>query len=96
MKTDFFTRSSDTGRHPAYDVLVNKVMSIVTDPKQMATYSYPDQIAEVVYEAATVGKDQLRYIAGSRTSLISSPAVLRLNRPSTFIPQADEAHAIQP
>jgi len=65
MKTDFFTRSFDTGRHPAYDALVNKVMGIITDPKQMATYSSPEQIAEVVYEAATHGKDQLRYIAGA-------------------------------
>jgi len=65
MKTDFFTRSFDTGRHPAYDALVNKVMSVATDPKQMATYSSPDQIVEVVYEAVTDGKDQLRYIAGA-------------------------------
>ena len=65
MKTDFFTRSFDTGRHPAYDAFVNKVMAIITDPKQMATYSSPEQIAEVVYEAATDGKDQLRYIAGT-------------------------------
>jgi NAD(P)-dependent dehydrogenase (short-subunit alcohol dehydrogenase family) len=65
MKTDFFTRSFETGRHPAYDALVNKTMGIITDPKQMATYSSPEQIAEVVYEAATDGKDQLRYIAGA-------------------------------
>lgn len=65
MKTDFFTRSFDTGRHPAYDQLVNHVMSIITDPKQMETYSTPAQIAEVVYEAATDGKDQLRYVAGA-------------------------------
>src|SRR6516225_5501595 len=52
MKTDFFTRSLDTARHPAYDDLVNRVMGIITDPKQMATYSSPEQIAEVVYEAA--------------------------------------------
>ena len=39
MKTDFFTRSFDTGRHEAYDKLVNKVMSVITDPKQMETYS---------------------------------------------------------
>jgi NAD(P)-dependent dehydrogenase (short-subunit alcohol dehydrogenase family) len=64
IRTDFFTRSLDTGRHPAYDALVNKFMGMVTDPKQMATYSSPEQIAEVVYEAATDGKDQLRYIAG--------------------------------
>ena len=65
MKTDFFTRSFDTGRHPAYDVLVNKVMSVITDSKQMATYSSPEQVAEVEYEAATDGKDQFRYIAGA-------------------------------
>ncbi len=64
MKTDFFTRSFDTGRHEAYDKLVDKVMSVITDPKQMETYSSPEQIAEVVYEAATDGKDQLRYVAG--------------------------------
>ena len=65
MKTDFFTRSFDTGRHPAYDKLVDRVMAVITDPKQMETYSSPDQIAEVVYEAATDGKDQLRYVAGA-------------------------------
>jgi NAD(P)-dependent dehydrogenase (short-subunit alcohol dehydrogenase family) len=70
MKTDFFTRSFDTGRHPAYDALVNKVMEIITDPKQMATYSTPEQIAEVVYEAATDGKDQLRYVAGADAKAI--------------------------
>lgn len=64
MKTDFFTRSFDVGRHPAYDGQVDKVMKAITDPKQMETYSTPDQIAEVVYEAATDGKDQLRYLAG--------------------------------
>jgi len=65
MKTDFFTRSFDVGRHPDYDALMNKVMSAITDPKQMETYSTPAQIAEVVYEAATDGKDQLRYLAGA-------------------------------
>jgi len=64
IKTDFFTRSLDTGRHPAYDALVNRVMGVITDPKQMATYSTPEQIAEVVFEAATDGRDQLRYVAG--------------------------------
>ena len=64
MKTDFFTRSFDVGTHSDYDALVSKVMSIITDPKQMETYSTPEQIAEVVYEAATDGKDQLRYVAG--------------------------------
>ena len=65
MKTDFFTRSFEVGRHAEYDALVDKVMSAITDPNQMAAYSTPDQIAEVVYEAATDGKDQLRYVAGA-------------------------------
>jgi NAD(P)-dependent dehydrogenase (short-subunit alcohol dehydrogenase family) len=65
MRTDFFTRSFDVGRHAAYDALMDRVMGAITDPKQMQTYSTPDQIAEVVYEAATDGKDQLRYVAGA-------------------------------
>jgi NAD(P)-dependent dehydrogenase (short-subunit alcohol dehydrogenase family) len=65
MKTDFFTRSFDVARHPAYDALVQKVMNAITDPKRMDAYSMPEQIAEVVYEAATDGKDQLRYVAGA-------------------------------
>jgi NAD(P)-dependent dehydrogenase (short-subunit alcohol dehydrogenase family) len=65
MKTDFFTRSLDVGRHPAYDALLDRVMGAITDPRQMETYSTPEQVAEVVYEAATDGKDQLRYVAGA-------------------------------
>jgi len=65
MKTDFFTRSFDSGQHPAYGKLAEKVMSVVTDPQTMASYSTPEQIAAVVYEAATDGKDQLRYVAGA-------------------------------
>ena len=64
MKTDFFTRSFDSAKHPVYDAMMERAMSVVTDPKQMAAYSTPEQIAEVVYEAATDGKDQLRYVAG--------------------------------
>lgn len=65
MKTDFFTRSFDAARHEQYDTLVEKVMAVFTDTKQMENYSSPEQIAEVVYEAATDGKDQLRYVAGA-------------------------------
>jgi len=65
IRTDFFTRSLDTGRHEAYNEMVDRVMGMITDPKQMETYSSPEQIAEVVYEAATDGKDQLRYVAGN-------------------------------
>jgi short-subunit dehydrogenase len=56
MQTDFFTRSFDTGRHEAYDQLVDKVMGVITDPNQLATYSSPEQIANVVYEAPRMVK----------------------------------------
>ena len=65
MKTDFFTRSFDVGRHPDYEALVTRVMGAITDPKQLDAYSTPEQIAEVVHQAATDGTDQLRYLAGA-------------------------------
>ena len=40
-------------------------MSKITDPKQMETYSSPGQIAEVVYEAATDGKNSSAIVAGA-------------------------------
>jgi hypothetical protein len=36
----------------------------VTAPEQMQTYSTPEEIADIVYEAATDGRDRLRYVAG--------------------------------
>jgi NAD(P)-dependent dehydrogenase (short-subunit alcohol dehydrogenase family) len=65
MKTDFFTRSFDTAKHEAYDELVNKVMGLINNPKQAESFSTPEKIAGVVFEAATDGKDQLRYTAGT-------------------------------
>ena len=70
IRTDFFARSLDYGRHEAYDKLVEQVMSAITDPKRMESYSSPEQIAEVVYEAATDGKNQLRYVAGNDAKAI--------------------------
>jgi NAD(P)-dependent dehydrogenase (short-subunit alcohol dehydrogenase family) len=64
MKTDFFTRSLDTADHPAYDGLVGRVMAVVSDPEVIASYSTPEQVAEIVYQAATDGSSQLRYLAG--------------------------------
>lgn len=64
IKTDFLGRSLVMTSHPAYEALVQKVMAVFTDPARAATYSTAEQIAEVVYEAATDNKDQLRYVAG--------------------------------
>jgi hypothetical protein len=44
--------------------MVGKVLAAFTDPARTANHSSSEQIAEVVYEAATDGKDQLRYVAG--------------------------------
>jgi NAD(P)-dependent dehydrogenase (short-subunit alcohol dehydrogenase family) len=65
MQTDFFGRSLDVGHHPAYDSLMSLVMDAVSNPNQVAKYSTPGSVAAVVYEAATDGTDQLRYLAGA-------------------------------
>lgn len=60
IKTDFLGRSMDVASHPVYQPYVNKLFAAI-DPDKFST---PQQIAEVVYEAATDGRDQLRYVAG--------------------------------
>ncbi|GAB3762174.1 SDR family oxidoreductase [Spirosoma pomorum] len=48
--------------HPAYDELAGKFFAAISGPGiKMAT---SEEIAEVVYEAATDGKDTLRYVCG--------------------------------
>lgn len=60
IETDFMSRSYVKSSHPEYDKWVNdffaKTESILFTPAE--------KIAEVVYEAATDGKSQIRYIAG--------------------------------
>jgi NAD(P)-dependent dehydrogenase (short-subunit alcohol dehydrogenase family) len=65
IQTDFAGRSLDMATHPAYDDLIAQVMKIFMNPERAKDYSTAEQIAEVVYEAATDGKDQLRYVAGA-------------------------------
>lgn len=60
IATDFIDRSYDKAFHPAYDDLFNRFFSNVDG----ATFTPAKNIAEVVFEAATDGKDQLRYLAG--------------------------------
>lgn len=64
IATDFAGRSLVITDHPAYTELVNKVMKAFMNPERAAANSTAEQIAEVVYEAATDGKDTLRYVAG--------------------------------
>jgi len=65
IKTDFSSRSLQTGQpHAAYGNMMEQVFAVfgkLWDPEK---YSAAETIAEVVYEAATDGKDQLRYQAG--------------------------------
>lgn len=63
IQTDFAGRSLDRAQHQGYQQLMAKVQEGYS-PEQIANYSKPEDIANVIYEAATDGKDQLRYIAG--------------------------------
>lgn len=62
IKTDFVSRSLDSASSPAYEEIINSLYSKMEG--MMDAASTPEQIAEVVYEAATDGKKQLRYVAG--------------------------------
>ncbi|TDW49927.1 NADP-dependent 3-hydroxy acid dehydrogenase YdfG [Flavobacterium sp. 270] len=62
IKTEFIHGSLDTRTKPEYEAMTNNMFAGVDAMLQMA--STPEQIAEVVYEAATDGKTQLRYVAG--------------------------------
>ncbi len=65
IATDFAGRSLDVAAHPAYEGSIQKVMTVFQDPERAKNYSTAEQIAEVVYEAATDGSDKLRYMAGA-------------------------------
>jgi hypothetical protein len=61
--TDFAGRSLDMNSLSAYEGIEQKMFGMFGELMQNA--STADQIAEVVYEAATDGKDQVRYVAGT-------------------------------
>jgi len=65
IKTDFVSRSLVQAPHPAYAAMIQKVWAAFMDPARAANHSTAEQIAEVVYEAATDGKDQVTYVAGA-------------------------------
>jgi NAD(P)-dependent dehydrogenase (short-subunit alcohol dehydrogenase family) len=60
IETDFLNRSYVKASHPEY----SKWMDGFFSKAEGVTFTPADKIAEVVYEAATDGKDQVRYIAG--------------------------------
>lgn len=61
--TEFLGRSLERATHPAYIGLENKLFANIDNMMEVA--STPEQIAAIVYEAATDGKDQVRYVAGA-------------------------------
>ena len=70
IKTDFAGRSLVMTQHPAYAELLGKVVASFQDPQHGKDGSTGEQIAQVVYEAATDGKSQLRYVAGADAQAI--------------------------
>ena len=61
--TDFAGRSLDFNTQAEYSDIENKLLGVVD--VMMKNASTAEQIAEVVYEAATDNKDQVRYLAGA-------------------------------
>jgi NAD(P)-dependent dehydrogenase (short-subunit alcohol dehydrogenase family) len=70
ISTDFASRSLVMTEHAAYKTMVDKVLKVFMDPKRASNYSTADQIAEVVWTAATDGTPTLRYIAGKDAKLL--------------------------
>ena len=64
MQTDFAIRSMEVGQHDAYQQLTAEV-SKGYSPEQLANYTKVEDVAQIVYEAATDHKNQMRYVAGN-------------------------------
>jgi len=64
MNTDYVGRSLAYVANEAYTPLWDKMMSGFEDGSTNVVFSEPEQIAAIIYEAATDNKPQLRYLAG--------------------------------
>lgn len=60
IKTNFAGESLTVARHPAYEAGLGKLFELMNPDN----FEPVEWIAAVIYEAATDGKDQLRYVAG--------------------------------
>ncbi|MFC3161195.1 Short-chain dehydrogenase [Chryseobacterium arachidis] len=69
IQTDFAGRSLDGAFHESYRQLAEKVQEGYS-PEQIANYSKPEDIAQIIFEAATDGTGQLRYIAGKDANIL--------------------------
>jgi NAD(P)-dependent dehydrogenase (short-subunit alcohol dehydrogenase family) len=70
ISTDFISRSLVLTEHEAYSDQVTKVKAIMTDPKRQANYSTSEEVAAVVFQAATDGSSQLRYVTGKNAVMM--------------------------
>jgi len=68
ISTDFAGRSLDFNKQAEYSEIENKLLDVVD--VMMKNSSTAEQIAEVVYEAATDNKDQIRYLAGADANMM--------------------------
>ncbi|MBV4355904.1 SDR family oxidoreductase [Pinibacter aurantiacus] len=66
--TDFAGRSLDMNSVSEYQAIEKKMFD--TFGEAMKNASTAEQIADVVYEAATDGKDQVRYVAGADANMM--------------------------
>ena len=64
MQTDFAGRSMQGGMHEAYEQLVTKVSEGYSQ-EQIANYTKAEDVAQIIFSAATDNSHQLRYIAGN-------------------------------
>jgi NAD(P)-dependent dehydrogenase (short-subunit alcohol dehydrogenase family) len=65
IATDFASRSLVMTPHPAYAGPLTKVMTAFADPERRKSGSSAEQIAEVVWEAATDETDRVTFVAGA-------------------------------
>ena len=75
--TNFLDRSLEKGLHPAYKDLEEKLLG--STDAMMSQAIPPEQVAEEVYEAATDGKDQIRYLVGEDTKAMYAQ-ILKMGR----------------
>ena len=67
MKTNLVS-SAAVVQQSAYEESLNQVLGVFTDPAAATNAATPEQIAQVVWEAATDGKTQLHYFAGQEAN----------------------------
>ncbi|MDY0986679.1 SDR family oxidoreductase [Flavobacterium sp. CFBP9031] len=63
-KTDFVGRSLVVPEHPAYDEFFDNFKKIFFSDEVIGNLAPVETVSEVIYEAATDGKNQLRYLVG--------------------------------